>query len=164
MLNLQDFLQNSPKPDKAAEEQTHQLVVTTSNTLKEISELKNEIIKLTQSLRVLKATDDNSPQDYHAPPTQKLAKKNKSFKEDQVKDQEVEESLAADKSMETKWWKLHRKPSPDNSPPRPQLQQPPQPEEIRDRDQLLNEKIQMFKEIKQRFTASQPTPPAKITN
>jgi HAMP domain-containing protein len=36
-------------------------VVTTSNTLKEISELKNEIIKLTQSLRVLKGAEDDSP-------------------------------------------------------------------------------------------------------
>ena len=29
----------------------------------------------------------------------------KDFKEDAVKEQEVEESLAADKSMENKWWK-----------------------------------------------------------
>jgi hypothetical protein len=67
--------------------------------------------------------------------------------------------------MESKWWKLYRKASDEqeNSPPRP-LQQPPQPEQIRDRDQLLNDKIQMFKEIKSRFTASQlqqPTPPSK---
>jgi hypothetical protein len=51
MLNpLQEFLQQSPEQNP--------LVVTTSNTLKEIAELKNEIIKLTSSLRNIKGSND----------------------------------------------------------------------------------------------------------
>jgi len=79
------------------------LVATTSNTLKEISELKNEIIKLTSSIRTLKglSSDDSHCQSKHF-----NSKFTKDYKED-VKEQDLEESLAADKSMENKWWKLH---------------------------------------------------------
>lgn len=99
---MQDFLQHSPEPPKP-DEQTNQLVATTSNTLKEISELKNEIIKLTSSLRTLKglSSDDSPRQSKHF-----NSKFTKDYKED-VKEQDLEESLAADKSMENKWWKLH---------------------------------------------------------
>jgi hypothetical protein len=49
-FGLQEFLQPTPQKDPL-----------TQNTLKEISELKNEIIKLTQSLRTVKPAEE-SPQ------------------------------------------------------------------------------------------------------
>jgi hypothetical protein len=71
----------------------------------------------------------------------------KDFKEDAVKEQEVEESLAADKSMESKWWKHYhqqRKNSTDKDdspPPMPKNHMPPEPQQFKDRDDLLNQKI-----------------------
>ena len=47
---MQDFLQPTPQKDPLTE-----------NTLKEISELKNEIIKLTKSLRTIKDGREDSP-------------------------------------------------------------------------------------------------------
>jgi hypothetical protein len=73
------------------------MVVTTSNTLKEISELKNEIIKLTNSLRTIKGDNDESPKLKES----KLSSANKGlrltkkdFREDDILPQREEDSIA----------------------------------------------------------------------
>ena len=79
------------------------MVVTTSNTLKEISELKNEIIKLTNSLRTIKGDNDDSPKNsklkeskiFSANKGLKLT--NKDFREDDIlpsREEDIEESIA----------------------------------------------------------------------
>jgi replicative DNA helicase len=89
------------------------MVATTSETLKEIAELKNEIIKLTQSLRTIKGSQDDSPKESKLRESKissaskglKLTKKG--FREDDIlpqRDEDIEDSLAQDKSMENKWW------------------------------------------------------------
>ena len=76
------------------------MVVTTSNTLKEISELKNEIIKLTNSLRTIKGDNDESSKLKES----KLSSANKGlrlikkdFREDDIlpqREEDIEESIA----------------------------------------------------------------------
>ena len=74
--------------------------MTTSNTLKEISELKNEIIKLTNSLRTI---NDESPKNNKLKESKlssankglKLTKKD--FREDDIlpqREEDIEESIA----------------------------------------------------------------------
>jgi hypothetical protein len=77
--------------------------VTTSNTLKEISELKNEIIKLTNSLRTIKGDNDESPKNNKMRES-KLSSANKGlrltkkdFREDDIlpqREEDIEESIA----------------------------------------------------------------------
>jgi hypothetical protein len=81
VMGFQDFLQNSPR----IQVEQH---LAASNTLKEIAELKTEIIKLTTSLRTIKVGQ--------SPPQKEKA---------QTDEKEVDESMARDKSMERKWWK-----------------------------------------------------------
>ena len=73
------------------------MVVTTSNTLKEISELKNEIIKLTNSLRTIKGDNDESPKNNKLKES-KLSSANKGtkkdFREDDILPQREEDSIA----------------------------------------------------------------------
>ena len=71
--------------------------MTTSNTLKEISELKNEIIKLTNSLRTIKGDNDESPKlkESKLSSANKLTKKD--FREDDIlpqREEDIEESIA----------------------------------------------------------------------
>lgn len=80
-MGFQDFLQNSPR----IQVEQH---LAASNTLKEIAELKTEIIKLTTSLRTIKVGS--------SPPQKEKA---------HTDEKEVDESMARDKSMERKWWK-----------------------------------------------------------
>ena len=77
--------------------------MTTSNTLKEISELKNEIIKLTNSLRTIKGDNDESPKNNKMRESKlSSAKKGlrltkKDFREDDIlpqREEDIEESIA----------------------------------------------------------------------
>ena len=79
------------------------MVVTTSNTLKEISELKNEIIKLTNSLRTIKGDNDDSPKNSKlkeskiSSANKGLRLTNKDFREDDIlpsREEDIEESIA----------------------------------------------------------------------
>ena len=79
------------------------MVVTTSNTLKEISELKNEIIKLTKSLRTIKGDNDDSPKNSKlkeskiSSANKGLKLTNKDFREDDIlpsREEDIEESIA----------------------------------------------------------------------
>jgi len=66
--------------------------VTTSNTLKEISELKNEIIKLTNSLRTIKG---DSPKNSKLKES-KLSSANKGLEltKKDFREEDIEESIA----------------------------------------------------------------------
>ena len=79
------------------------MVVTASNTLKEISELKNEIIKLTNSLRTIKGDNDDSPKNSKlkeskiSSANKGLRLTNKDFREDDIlpsREEDIEESIA----------------------------------------------------------------------
>jgi hypothetical protein len=76
------------------------MVVTTSNTLKEISELKNEIIKLTNSLRTIKGDNDESSkfkESKISSANKGLKLTNKDFREDDIlpsREEDIEESIA----------------------------------------------------------------------